>query len=227
MKNTIRVIMITCFIVNVVVAQSGGKQCCGSQEYDPNPTTFTPTQWDISKINNLYNDAKTVLTKIGPCSSGGGKSPVFNIQIAYFEDCCNDVVVNLEEYKGNASWDLGSISCDWPIIGVPYTASVNITAGAGLDITITASGKQTCEETDVCFKGSANFSFGGGVSATVAAGVIRVSATLVSTSTAEVKYCLESGVEGDICVSGLDIVGTAELAFISKSISYNLYDGGC
>ena len=206
---------------------SPGMKCCGGVEYDPKPTTFTPTQWNIDEIKNLYNNAKSALTKIGPCNSNGGGSPSFNIQVAYFKSCCEDVVVDLEEYKGNVSWDLGSISCDWPIFGIPYTASANITAGAGLDITITASGKQTCKETNVCFKGSTNFSLGGGVSATVAAGVIRVSATLVSNTTAEISYCLESEIEGSVCVSSLDVVGTAELAFISKSISFNLYSGGC
>lgn len=206
---------------------STGMECCGNEEFDPTPTSFTPQQWNIQQIMDMYNTAKSALTAIGPCNDSGGGAPSVGVQVAFFKECCDDDIVDLEKYTGSVTWDLGSTTCDWPILGIPYTASVNVTANAGFNVSINASGEQTCDETDICFTGNASFSLGGGVSATAAAGVIRVSATLQAANTADVGYCTVSGVTGNVCVSSLDVVGTAELAFISKSISYNLYSGGC
>jgi hypothetical protein len=206
---------------------SGIMACCDSVEYDPNPTTWEPQTWNLQQLMTMYNAAKGALTTLGPCSDTGGGAPSVGAQIATFKKCCSDEIIDLEKYSGSVTWDLGSTTCDWPIVGVPYTASINITANAGFNASLSTSGEQTCEETDVCFSLSGSFSGGGGLSATVAAGVIRFSGTLQVGTTVALNFCSESGVGGDLCVATMDVVGTAELAFISKSVSYNLYTGGC
>lgn len=204
-----------------------GYECCGEEEYDPLPTAFTPQEWNIQMLMDLYNDAKSVLTAIGPCQDSGGGAPNLGVEISFFKDCCNEEVTDLNEYRGYVYWDLGSTTCDWPILGIPYVASANITANAGFAVSIGASGIQTCEDMNLCFNGDATMAFGGGVSATAAAGVIRVSATLQVSTGAQVEYCIESGLDATVCIGTVAVIGTAELAFVTKAISYTLHQGNC
>lgn len=36
--------------------------------------------------------------------------------MAFFKDCCDDKITDLEKYAGSVSWNLGSVTCDAPII---------------------------------------------------------------------------------------------------------------
>jgi hypothetical protein len=202
-------------------------ECCDGKEFDPSVTAFTPQQWDVQALMDAYNDVKSAVSVIGQCSSSQGNVNV-GAELAFFKKCCDGEITDLEKYQGSVSVNLGSLTCDAPVFGVPYVASANATANMGMNVGFQVSGQQTCEDTDVCFTGNAVFNVGGGVSGTAAGGAIRISLTLQSTNSAQAEYCAISGMNATVCLDKIDVVGAAEFPLgLTKSISYNLYDGGC
>ena len=207
-----------------------GMECCGGTEvYDPDfLTEATLIQMNISTIIAVYSDAKDILNSIGPCQDSGGAAPNIGITRAWFKDCCEGELTDLKRFGGSVSWDAGSTTCDWPFLGIPYIASANATANAGFSFSVSPNQSESCDGDEICFSGNSSFGLGGGVSATAAAGVIRVSTTLQTNASADVKWCTDSGFDSEICIGSIKIVGTATLAsLLEKDINFTVYEGDC
>lgn len=204
--------------------------CCGDEEYDPSfISEATLVELNIATIIAVYSDAKDILNSIGPCTDSGGAAPNVGITSAWFEDCCDGELKELNKFGGILSWDAGTTTCDWPLVGVPYLASVNATANAGFNFSISPNKSESCDGDELCFTGNSAFGLGGGVSATAAAGVIRFSATLQTDASAHVEWCTDSGFAGtEVCIGSIKVVGTATLAsLLEKDIDFSVYEGDC
>jgi hypothetical protein len=210
--------------------ETAGYECCGGEEFDPDyEWGSTLSQINFSELVTIWNSTKDTLNTISPCDTSGSPIPSGSLTVSFTNDCCDDSVTDLRKFAGNVSWDAGSISCDWPFVGIPYVASANVTVNGGFGVTINANDTEDCDGNELCFDGNPDFTIGGGISATAGFGVIRVSCTLQTGASVNVTYCVDSGFDSpSACIGQIKVVGTASfLSAADKAIEYVIYSGNC
>lgn len=191
---------------------------------------------DVDALTEACDYILGVLKKVpGPCgvSSGGTALSVTGTTTNSLLCCPDPVCVKpAVKYSGSLAYS-PSLSCNFPFLGVPYVASVNIYLTAGVGASVTLDGlATTCEGFKACIAADISANAGGGVSATVLGGsVINASlALIVSVRAPLMKYCFPANSwakEGSFCAKA-DIVGSVTLlTFFTKSFTVTLVPEQC
>ena len=197
-----------------------------------NPTALTPLEVDLSALCSLTNIVETLSAAFSGACGGRTSCPATGITLhrEHFQQCCVDGVHDFERWSGSLNGSLGSKTCDFPVLGVPYLASINVRATAEASVALTVLAQQTCDFDDLCFQPQISASLGGGVSATVLAGVALDASLLlvVSGITASADYCVSAPLTAEICVGEVSVVGTVKLvSLVSVAFSHPLAGGFC
>lgn len=147
--------------------------------------------------------------------------------------CCSNAPGTKIEVSGNLSWNLGSITCNFPYAGVPHIASINLvlTASASLDASI--SGETECGEGSICGSVGGNLTIGGGLGVNTGFDFVDVTLTIQCASTVTGQICCdESGnLSGSVtaCSGAISLDGNISLfdGWIDTGLTLQLSSGVC
>ncbi|MCS6245422.1 MAG: hypothetical protein H2172_16440 [Opitutus sp.] len=205
---------------------SEGNECCGTTEYDPETDwEFTPYSVDLQALQEAYGAAKNIFESVGPCEQSAGGLPTVSVELGVKDVCCNETLVSKDKYQGTASWNFGSIQCEWPLFGIPIIGSVNGVGNLGANVSFSISGEQTCDETEICSTGTFGVSAGGGASLSAVGDIISFTGTLNVAIEAQAEWCPPEEPTGEVGLQSITLVGEAELVWISQGVSYTVWEG--
>jgi hypothetical protein len=207
---------------------SEGKRCCLSEEFDPDPNpSFRPYNINLQRLFEQVGYVKNTFARIGPCNQTAGGLPSINTEIKVKYDCCNDSVTGLDNYRGSASWDFGSVSCRGPLPwGIPGLANLYLVGSLRGQFTIGLQAQETCDETNVCVDATMSITAGGGIGfdATIARGDIQLQASV----SARGRWCsADSNLESNVGIQRITAVGTVTFLddWYSTSVNRVLWEG--
>ncbi len=162
--------------------------------------------FNLENLTRVYDKTKGIFEKsglnnIGLCSLEFGSLDVRPFNYNYSKICCADYGSCIREQKEvSFAFDVNvyKMECDFPLLGVPYAASVNARVKSGFSAGADIYGKTTCEKFNVCGDFHADFMLGGGVSATIGA---NVGGFDLEVADADLILQVESGVQNknDFC----------------------------
>ena len=171
----------------------------------------------------------------GPCGpTTGAQATTISGSTTTYSLCCTKpaCVKPGKKYTGSLSYS-PSVACNFPFLGIPYVASINIYITAGVSASVNLDGfATTCEGTKHCISVGVSANAGGGLSATVLGGsVLNASLALVATIDGPAfQYCFpvnEWELTGKPCIR-VDVVGSVTLfTFITESASVTLIRKTC
>jgi hypothetical protein len=209
---------------------SSGMKCCGNVEYDSTPDwAFRPYNINLQKLNEAFGAVSNVFYRFGPCSQTAGGAPIITTELAVASKCCNENLVSKDKYKGSVMINMGTVSCNWPISGIPRWASgisINIAGSLAGRFTMSLSGEQTCTEPRVCATGTFSITAGGGGSVTTVGNVISARVELQVSLSAEGSWCSDTGTSSKAGLKKIALVGTATLAgdYFSTAVNHTLWE---
>ena len=191
--------------------------------------TLAPIEVNFTALKKLL-DVASAIGGAGPCSTTPPGELKFQISVTQFQDCCDGAATDLLKFAGTFNVGLGSAKCDFPFLGVPGVASLNVRVGAGASVAFSLDGRETCESAQVCGTVGVSGDVSGGISGTVLGGLLLDCDLLLKITGVggTGSYCIDSGGSAQLCIGSVDIVGTCtELTFITQSVSVNLAKGIC
>ena len=192
------------------------------------PITFNFTSWGNRFVNCLVSGLNG---GVSPCQPRGSWIPRGSLSYKSNKMCCptsTPCVQTSRKYSGSANWTWG-MTCHFPVVGVPYVASLDAVISAGIDGQISLSAQTTCTTTRVCAGLDVTARIGGGVGGTILAGAVS----------AELQIQVSAGFSGSACVyptlsaSGNFNVGKVKVVgsvttfwgMTSTSVEYVIWDG--
>ena len=182
------------------------------------------------QVNFGANPIESILDILGGthCSKQGSMVPNGQFNRETFKTCCANGVNDGFKYSGNATWNFG-VKCQVPFYGIPYIATVDWVASAGLNASLGVNSTIDCQVQDVCANFSASANIGGGLGFTLAAGFIQGDAQVVVAGLGVTgNYCFFPNMQGKIQANlgQVKVVGTVTTAwFVENSIDYVVFSG--
>ncbi|MDZ4758920.1 MAG: hypothetical protein SGJ10_12385 [Bacteroidota bacterium] len=193
--------------------------------------SVTPFAVDFSKIGNLLKDAAEVVshTPGSPCSPSF--SVTGGLTLTTSKKCCLGpcLIKDAQKIAGSVGVSAG-VSCRFPIYGIPYVASLDALLEASIGVTGTLSHQTTCDAPKVCAELGATISFGLGIGASIAGGMITADLKgVVEGASASVNYCfIPAPITGEwkANLGKIKVVGTVTtLEVFNYTVEYTLFDG--
>ena len=191
----------------------------------------------VKKLEEL-GKVLDIITKFSQAAPGGGcDTSVFSAEInsglELSKMCCPDFdqcVLNKIKGSAGGSFDVGSIACDFPFLGIPYVATLNVTFNAGLSGSLTISGETTCSNSQFCGSLNPNLTVGGGVSGILIHKALARAALTLQTSAdihAELCYKEKWVTTGKGCLSA-EVVGEVTVfSLVTKKVSASIIKDEC
>ncbi|MBE2205691.1 MAG: hypothetical protein IAE94_15270 [Chthoniobacterales bacterium] len=198
------------------------KECCGDQQYDPNPRDPEQASFNLSAIVNVVKGA---VDSTGKCSVNlPGDNLTLSLTKEKVDLCCEEEITTRYKYTGSISADALGATCDFPLVGVPYLAEAGATIEINSGISANVASTPDCEDGEICFSVSCPLSVDGGIYGQVVdSNVLRISGTVGASADAGLEYCLESGLKEDsayYCVTPNATVSFTFLSFATGSWSW-------
>jgi hypothetical protein len=167
-----------------------------------------------------------------PCKPKGNKVPSGNLSYASSYMCCpadQNCVKTSRKYGGSAKWNYG-FTCHFPIYGCPFVASLDAVLSANASFAIGLSYKTGCTTGKICTNVDAGISLGGGVGATVLAGLGSAELQLICSSSIKATWCFYPQIErptGNINVGAVKIEGTVSggWGLVSHTVEFTFFNG--
>ncbi len=191
----------------------------------------TPFAVDFSKIGTLLKDAAEIVSH----APGSPCAPTFSVTggltLTTSKKCCLGpcAIKDAQKIAGSVGISAG-VSCRFPIYGIPYVASLDALLDASISVTGTLSHQTTCDAPKVCAALGASISFGLGIGASIAGGIITADLKgVIEGASASVNYCfIPAPVTGEwkANLGKIKVVGTVTtLEIFNYSVEYTLFDG--
>ncbi len=191
----------------------------------------TPFAVDFTKLGKALKDASEVVSQ----APGSPCTPSFAVKggltLTMSKKCCLGPcrIKDVEKIAGTVGVSAG-ITCRFPIYGIPYVASLDAILEASIGVTGTLSHQTTCDAPKVCAELGATISFGLGIGASLAGGLLTADLKgVVEGASASVSYCfLPAPVTGEwkANLGKIKVVGTVTtLEIFNYTVEYTLFEG--
>ncbi|NTW33543.1 MAG: hypothetical protein HGB12_13130 [Bacteroidetes bacterium] len=169
---------------------------------------------------------------VSPCTPSGSFIPSGSVILSNFKQCCpaSGCVIPGKKVTGGVTWGYGA-TCQFPILGCPYIASIDLVVSGGASIDLNVSGETSCSNFNICGNVSATAFIGGGIGYTMLFGFASGNIQLVINGiSVNCSYCFEpppAQGKASITLGSGSITGTAQelWGLISHNINYPLWSG--
>lgn len=203
--------------------------CCNDTAINPTTTTTLSKSLDFSAIGDAIRDvSSTVLSVTGAGCSPQMSGPVtLSVEWETHEECCDDEITKLSAISGNANIQSAAISCQaTPTAAIlpPQVAGIRFIVTLGLSASISLTGQQTCENTDVCSSISPSGSLTGEIEGYVGMEgyeVVTITGGATGSVTGSMEYCVESGANIESLCFEPSLHASIKLAGIWEVVGWN------
>lgn len=197
-----------------------------------NTWTYTPLAVDFTKLGKIVETIADAVKSV----SGSPFSPSVNvtgqINIGSGKICCPGLpncVQNADKIEGQVGVG-ASLSCRFPVYGIPYVASLDALLDVGVNASVGANITTTCTDPKACITGAASLTLGLGLGLSLAGGLVTADLrAVVEGAGVELQYCFlpaPATAAYTVTLGKIKIVGSVTtLEIFNYSVEYVLFEG--